>query len=669
MWNGRVSLRQCMIVLILLVTLTPFAVHSVITVRNLQSSSLAEAQRKLASQAFDDNAMLAAKADAYGSLLKLLATSPNIYDYKSFKNYGLLMKLQLQEIVATHPEFSNIMIVTSDNEHFYYREPSAATGDDAGTDGYRNAAERPKEVIWDEQAKHDETTDSWIKTFRMGYLSESPEPKAAGVVTVSLKIDSFSADLRKRSDTDGLLRLIVSDDGQIVASSDLGAVGSAFPFGNADLGNANGFREIPFGKETYYGSMTEVTDLHLRSVVLETKSAALSQANRILRLNLLTLGIIGAVYIVLAVLLAGWISRPITEIAGAMENMSRHDLTAGGLRNFRGRMGRIKEFGDLKRNFVLLQENYRELIASIMQTARELTNYSEQLKEHARKNAEALTESSLGIAEISKGAEEHAAMSEKGLTIGITLSGHLAANRSSFDDLMDKLGELSRLTNRTGQSLEQALIHAEESQAVTSDVIDSVSEFLRSLKMIDQVLETIGGISSQTNILALNASIEASRAGAAGKGFAVIAGQIKDLTFQGQQAASRISDVIESLDRSSRGIMSRIKELMLASEKQHRMAGESRLVHLQHSAIYDEVVGTIGRVKGQTDDMDGSMANLAVMMHDTASVSQETSALTEQLTAKLEWQADSSRELLDASVRMQELTESLDRITSKFKLS
>lgn len=660
---SKLSLKTLLIFLLLTATLIPFFVNSVVTVSATRTSTLQEEQQKLAAQAFSTANSMQAKFGSYEALLKLLSTSPNINNYKTFKDYNLLIKLQLQEIVATHPEFANLFVVTEGNDHFYYRDPSTPPGNDTQTDWYQAARQAPKKVLWDTGTTFDKTTNNWTKMFRMGYKNGAAA-EFAGVVSVQLKLDAFSEELRKLSENDHMTRVIVSEDHIVVASSDPSWIGSEFPSGKTDS-SEDRLREIRFAGDSYYGSMEQLPSFGLQAAVLQTKAATLAHLNQMLKWNWIMIGLVSVVYLIAAIFLSTFIVRPIKEIYRSLESIGNKDFT---VRELNAGASVSKEFKFLKTSFNSMYGSYKEIIRSVIVSTAAISAHSDKLKSQAEITSSSVYEAGAGISHICSGSTENAIMAEKGLSLTNELTGKIEESLRTFEHISSIVAQASGFNQDTKNSTEELIVHTRLSHSCSMQVLDSVSALLGLMDAIHTILDHMDNISKETTILSLNASIEAVRAGESGKGFAAVARHIRELSAKSRDATEQILTIVGSIESHSQAITSIANDLRATSDKQLDFVENNRKTIMRNLNAFEEVIHEIDTAKGQNVSMANSISVLADMMQSTAAISEQTAAMTEQLSAAMESQVRMAAGLLESSSQMRDLTDSLNHTTGSFKL-
>lgn len=196
----------------------------------------------------------------------------------------------------------------------------------------------------------------------------------------------------------------------------------------------------------------------------------------------------------------------------------------------------------------------------------------------------------------------------------------------------------------------------------SDDTVKSTNELTKKIDEVKGIVGAILSISTQTNLLALNASIEAARAGDAGRGFSVVAEEIRQLSEQTKDSVNRISEIINVLNEYADAANNSVEDTINSVEKQNEMIGSS---HQKFMVISDEVGGLSELVKKTEDIMKGIFERTNVIsdnISQLSATSEEVSACsTEGLTTSGE-----------AVKRMQEfnyLLEGLYKIAKELKTS
>ena len=215
-----------------------------------------------------------------------------------------------------------------------------------------------------------------------------------------------------------------------------------------------------------------------------------------------------------------------------------------------------------------------------------------------------------------------------------------------------------------GQAVAQMGIIETKTEA-TANVIASLEE--RS-KQIGQIVEVISTIAAQTNLLALNAAIEAARAGEAGRGFAVVADEVRKLAEQSQDAAKQITELIgEVQGRTNQAVlfMNEGRREVETGAKVVNSAGQSFADILR---MVREISAEVHEISAATEELTSGTQQVVGAAQRISKESRQAAEQTETISAATEEQSASMEEIASASRHLANMAEGLQVAVQKFKI-
>lgn len=366
--------------------------------------------------------------------------------------------------------------------------------------------------------------------------------------------------------------------------------------------------------------------------------------------------------VLLAALIAGVIGIVIT--AGIQKNMKKisHSLgrVADGDLTVQVKTGGRDEFKGLADSATNMIHKNRKLVVKVNDatvqleaSAREVKNASEIISGYS----EEITSSINGINE---GMGRQSANAQVCVEQTTTLSGEIGEVQEIIGRVELLVGETEEMIDR-GMSLVQALgDHARETNQMTAQVGRSIEELKEESEAIGRFVGIIADIAQQTNLLSLNASIEAARAGEAGRGFGVVAEEIRKLADNSAGAAREIKNNVEHVAKHTQ---SSVKSAQKAEE----------MVALQTQAV-EEVIGVFQDMNSHMSRLIGGLKEIASRMEeadhkrgDTLDSVQSISGIIEDTAESTGMVSDVIRRLSDSVKNLNSISDTLDQNMGELK--
>lgn len=372
---------------------------------------------------------------------------------------------------------------------------------------------------------------------------------------------------------------------------------------------------------------------------LEADAKSLQSYNR--RLLVMAL-IVGAISIFIGIFMSIRITKsikaPVEKAAEQLELMSKGDFAFSISQNA---IGRGDELGIIARAMDALLTNLKNIFNEIISTVHSLTSSATQLSSIAEEMSRTAESSSSRANSVATASEE---MSQTVVDI--------AKNTASIADSAKKAVD----TAQQGNSI------VERSVGEVREIDETVNESARFVKSlgersahIGEIVSVINDIADQTNLLALNAAIEAARAGEQGRGFAVVADEVRKLAERTAQATSEIEDMIKAIQNE----VSKAVEIMDSATGKVQsgvelttQAGDALKAIVKSS---DELQVMVQQIASATEEMSATSEEISKEIVDIANASRDTTA--------------SSHETAQAAIGLSQIATKLDETIRFFRLS
>lgn len=362
----------------------------------------------------------------------------------------------------------------------------------------------------------------------------------------------------------------------------------------------------------------------------------------------------------------GWIisrmiTLPLKQVSVAVQEVAAGNLSIGELE-----VQSSDEVGQVAIGLNSMVKNLRVLISHVNNSAEQLAASSEELTASAEQTAIAAGQVAVSVSEVASGTDRQLTAVHNGSDeIEHMLKGlqHVALNSNTVAARSDKAADAA---NTGSIAIKEAITQITIVESTVTNSALVVERLGEQSKEIDQIVSTISGIASQTNLLALNAAIEAARAGEQGRGFAVVADEVRKLAEQSQEAAKQIAKLIQDIQSETESAVAAMK-----NGKQEVRTG----VNMVNNA--GQVFGSIlNLVKASSDQVREISAEIDLVaqgsqsivraMNEIAAVSKESASETQTVSAATEEQSASMEEIASSSQALASLAEELRSAVSKF---
>lgn len=361
---------------------------------------------------------------------------------------------------------------------------------------------------------------------------------------------------------------------------------------------------------------------------------------------------------------ASKITKPILTVAGHAELLANGDLSAEIPKELRARKD---ELGKLSNSFATMITDLKEIISKITVTSDQVAASSQELYASGEQVGKAAEDVGKTILEIASGAEEQSAQIGSALSNLSNLVSQINEVDTGTDNMKQTTEHMLDYIDRGSRSAAESVKRINDLKTDTEDVSKVIFSLGDTSNQIGQIIELISGIAEQTNMLALNATIEAARAGEAGRGFSVVAAEVRKLAEESADASRNIAKLVvdirngvdiavNKMDDSVRSVNASVK----AIEENGDIFSE---INGQAERLKDIVAKVTQNVKAMTE----SSREFELVMQDINETSNEFAANSESVSAASEEQIALTDEIVTASKAMADMSEELSSLIRNFK--
>ncbi|MDF2543684.1 MAG: methyl-accepting chemotaxis sensory transducer [Herbinix sp.] len=415
------------------------------------------------------------------------------------------------------------------------------------------------------------------------------------------------------------------------------------------------YQYVDFNKGNYLFVYSKVPTSEGMLCALIPKEFIMKQANAVKNITLIVVVAASIIAIAFGTFMASGFSSTIRRIIRVLQKTETGDLTG---------VITVKRTDE----FRILGKSINDMILSMLKLIKKMAGISKTVSQ----SATVVSESSTILVSATKNISEAVSDIEQGVTQQAVDAENCLHQMADLADRINAVysntHNIEQIANNTKDIVNNGMVivgnlgsKAKDTTDITRTVIEDIENLEKESRSITSIIGTINEIAEQTNLLSLNASIEAARAGSAGKGFTVVAEEIRKLAEQSIKASNEIGKIIQKIENQTQKtvVTARNAESIVLSQEEALRSTINVFTDINHHVEnltdnLNQIAGGIEGIEHAKDDTLNSIESISATAQEAAAAANELSVTAEQQLSEVNKLNDVVQQLSSDAINMEE---------------
>lgn len=503
-----------------------------------------------------------------------------------------------------------------------------------------------------------------LKVFALAKAFASFYGETTHMLLFEIEFDALVKQLPKLKEKNGQL-YIVSGENSILYSANPKQLGQKLPFTiptddktKAPQDSGLFFADVAGGEKLVVFHKSQLTGWYF----IETlpTEVLVKDARKILNITIAIVLIAAAAAIFLSYLIVRMVGRPIANLNRLMKAGEQGNL------NVRSAYSSNNEIGELSNSFNEMMEQISSLVKNTNASAMEVLNTAAEVAAASRRTATSAQSIADASDQITTGSTSLAENAERGNDLARSIDDEMREVLGSNNEMSHSAADVQNVSKEGTNYMNEMTEKTNSTETIIRSMVEKVDHLKDSTLSIRKILDVLNNMTKQTNILSLNATIEAARAGAAGKGFMVVADEIRKLADQSKQSIDVVGQITETIQKEIDETVKVLSDAYPIFQDQIHSVKQADTIFNKVQTQMEQFMEKLATTTLSLEGLQRSQTVLFEAINEVSAVSEQTAAMTEEVTSSSNEQLSVSNELVELSERLEKLSHTLKESLSKF---
>ncbi|SFL46748.1 methyl-accepting chemotaxis protein [Halanaerobium salsuginis] len=574
------------------------------------------------------------------------------------------LNLLLRSIANNYEQFNMVYLGTTTGDMYTYPEANLPADFDPTTRPWYKRAISANKAIWTDPYID---VDSGNMVISVAKKVTDNNGSLVGVMAGDISLANISNLVSSTKVGETGYTFVVDHSGDLIAHPNKKLVEERYDISQElDLTRAlngeSGYLEYDYHGEERLASFVPIPEIEGAIFAqIPLKEAYRATDDVLKRLIVLSISVLIILIIVIIFYITKNVVKPILNYGEKMK------MVAAGNLDVNLNIKRKDELGHLGLVFNEMIKDLNTLVHNIKTTSNQVTDTSRHLDQSSHEVGNTSEQVSISIQDVATGADQQAKYVED-VSLNIQkLSQGINDLAQTNEEVEAMSHDMNLVTGEGAEKLAHLSSQMEQIVAAVRKVAADINKLDSISQEIGSIIDIIDNIADQTNLLALNAAIEAARAGEAGRGFSVVADEIRDLAEESSTSAEKIKKLIDEVINTTNSVGQEMKtsekeiisgEELLDSANKTFIKIENTLKEINQGI--DKSTDIVNNANKFSRDISAKAQNIAGISEETSASAEEVAAASQEQTASVEEISSIADELADRAAHLEDLIEKFD---------